>query len=290
MNLFAQVVLSSLEFGAVYALLCLGVTVIYKTSGILNFAAGAIGTVGAYAFWVAISAGGLGLAGGLVVGVAVGAVTGVLVYLALVRWLDAASPMAQIILTLGVLLIIVGLLGYRFGFGTQTLPKFGDAVWSIGPLSLTFQAAVVLAGTLAAAVLVYVIYDRLPIGLRMRAIASDADVAQLVGIARGKHVMISWAIGNALGTLGVIFAATSVGLTPTIADNVLLYVAAALVFGGFGSLPGSLVGGFAIGLCANLISAYLSPNYSFPLLFVFLIAMLYLRPDGLMGEKLWTRP
>ena len=137
MNLFAQVVLSSLEFGAVYALLCLGVTVIYKTSGILNFAAGAIGTVGAYAVWVATSAGHLSLAAGLVLGVGVGSLVGVLVYLVLVRWLDAASPMAQIILTLGVLLIIVGVLGYSFGFGTQTLPKFGTAVWSLGPVSLT---------------------------------------------------------------------------------------------------------------------------------------------------------
>lgn len=287
---FGQYLIGGLGFGAIYALVALGLVLIFKTTGVINFASGAMGTTVTMILWSVLDRTGapLGVAWliALVAALAIGAITEA----AFLRRIEGSPLLIQIVLTLGLLLVIEGVVGVIWGYEPKTVPPVvsgGSAhigYWYIGPNELFIVALTVL---LAAAF--YYIFERTRIGLAMRAVAQDREVAALMGIRTFRYVTASWAVGVLVTGVAAILLAPSVSLSPTMMDDIAVFAFAAAVLGGFGSLAGAIVGGFAVGIASNLISAYLSTNLQISLIFLLIVVVLYVRPQGLFGVEARTR-
>ena len=290
LTLFFQLIVSGLGFGAVYALGAISLTVIFNTSNVVNFASASLSSAVALLMWVALYRLHLPIALAWLFAMACAVVIGMVVEAAFMRRVEKASIIVQIVLTLGLLLAIEGLDGALYGFNPKTLPHVmkGSSI-AIGSVFLDPNDAFILAMTLVFTAVLFFVYKRTRLGLALRAVASDRDAASLMGIQTQRLVSLSWAIGVLLAGVSAIVIAPSISLTPTFMENIAVFAFAAAVLGGFGSLPGALVGGLLIGVMSNLVSGYISNNLQLTFVFILIMIVLYVRPNGLFGKRTAVR-
>jgi branched-chain amino acid transport system permease protein len=287
---FGQNIIGGLGFGAIYALAALGLVVIFRTSQIVNFAFGALGTAVAMVLWTALAAAQLPLAAAWLVAIAAALALGALADAALLRRIARATPLIQITLTLGLLVAIEGLVGVIWGYPPKSIPPIvAGAPLAIGPYYLGPDQIAIIALTLVLAGALHLVLERTRIGLAMRAIAQDRETAMLMGVPVRGIVTQSWAWGVLLSGLAAILVAPAVSLSPTMMDQISLFAFAAAVLGGFGSLAGAIAGGFIVGIAGNLIAAYVSTNFQLTFIFLLIIVVLYVRPQGLFGAEVRAR-
>jgi len=206
------------------------------------------------------------------------------------RRIEGSPLLIQIVLTLGLLLFIRGVAGRIWGYDQKTTPKLSNADPApLGPLYINANDLVIVALTVALAIVFYVVFERTRVGLAMRAVSQDREVAALMGIRVFRFVTASWAIGVLVTGVAAILVAPTVSLSPTMMDNIAVYAFAAAVLGGFGSLAGAVVGGFLVGIVSSLVGAYLSTNYELSIIFLLIVVLLYVRPQGLFGVEAKTR-
>jgi branched-chain amino acid transport system permease protein len=290
MQAFGQYVISGLPFGGIYALAALGLVLIFKTSGVVNFAFGAMATASTLILWSVLNHAGLPLALAWVIAMGAAMGIGALTEATLLRRVESSPVLIQIVLTLGVLLVIEGVAGTIWGYEPKAVPAVvnGKPIGLAGFLLTPNDLFIIgLTGALGAAM--FVLLERTRIGLAMRAIAADREVASLMGVRTGRYVTASWAIGVAISGIAAILVAPTVGLDPAMMDEISVFAFAAAILGGFGSLAGAVVGGFLIGIFSNLIAAYVSTNLQLSLIFALIIAVLYVRPQGLFGVEAVSR-
>lgn len=290
MTLFFQLIVSGLGFGAVYALGAISLTVIFNTSNVVNFASASLSSAVALLMWLALVRLHLSVLLAWLFALVAAMVIGALVEAAFLRRVERSSLIVQIVMTLGLLVAIEGLDGALYGFNPKTLPHVihGPSI-AIGSVFLDRNDAFILGLTLVLTLVLYLVYQRTRLGLALRAVASDREVASLMGIQTQRMVSLSWAIGVLLAGVSAILIAPSISLTPTFMENVAVFAFAAAVLGGFGSLPGALVGGLLIGVMSNLISGYLSNNLQLTFVFIMILLVLYVRPNGLFGKRVMSR-
>jgi branched-chain amino acid transport system permease protein len=287
---FGQNVIGGLQFGAIYALAALGLVVIFRTSQIVNFAFGALGTAVAMVLWTALAAAHLPLAAAWLVAVAAALAFGAAADAALLRRIARATPLIQIALTLGLLIAIEGFVGVLWGYPPKTIPPIvAGAPLAIGPYYLGPDQIAIIVLTLVLAEALHLVLERTRLGLAMRAIAQDRETAMLMGVPVRGVVTQAWAWGVLLSGLAAILVAPAVSLSPTMMDQISLFAFAAAVLGGFGSLAGAVVGGFIVGIAGNLIAAYVSTNFQLTFIFLLIVAVLYVRPQGLFGAEVEAR-
>lgn len=290
MHQFVQFVVGGLGFGGIYALAALGLVLIFKTSGVVNFAFGTMATVVTLILWSALHKAGVPLTVAWLVAVVAALVIGGVCEVALLRRVEHAPIIVQIVLTLGLLLLIEGLAGILWGYSPKAVPQVvnGASVtifsFVIGP----DQLFIVLL-TLVLGALLFVLFEHTRLGLAMRAVATDREVAALMGVPTRRIVTGSWAVGVLISGIAAILVAPTVSLSPTMMDNIAVFAFAAAVLGGFGSLAGAVVGGFAIGIFSNLIAGYVSADLQLTLVFALIVILLYVRPQGLFGVEATTR-
>ncbi|MGI8921116.1 MAG: branched-chain amino acid ABC transporter permease [Solirubrobacteraceae bacterium] len=290
MHEFGQFVVGGLGFGGIYALAALGLVLIYKTSGVVNFAFGAMATVVTLILWTALRRVGVPLVVAWLVAMVGALMIGALCEIALLRRVERAPLLIQIALTLGLLLLIEGLAGVLWGYGPKGVPTVlsGNAV-SVASFLIGRDDLFIVLLTLALGGLLFVVFERTRIGLAMRAVAHDRETAALMGISTNRLVTGSWALGALISGVAGILVAPKVGLSPTMMDDIAVFAFAAAVVGGFGSLAGAIVGGLLIGVVSNLIAAYVSTSLQLTLVFALIVAVLYIRPQGLFGVEATTR-
>jgi len=281
---FGQLVLGGLGFGGIYALAALGLVLIFKTSGVVNFAFGAMATVVTLMLWTLLEPLGLPVVVAWLLALAVGLLLGGICEVLLLRRIANAAPLIQIALTLGLLLVIQGLSGVVWGFSPKDVPRVvHGASLSVGPVLLDLNDVFIVVLTLVLGGAFFVIFERTRAGLAMRAIAQDRDTAELMGIPVRRFITASWAVGVLVSGVAANLVAPTVSLAPTMMDNIAVFAFAAAVLGGFGSLAGALVGGFAIGVVSNLVAGYLSNDLQLSIVFLLIVVILYVRPQGLFG-------
>ncbi len=290
MTEFAQLVVSSLGFGGIYALAALGLTVIFKTSNVVNFAYGAMATVVAMVAWTAHTGLGLPSAAAWILAIFGGGVLGAASETLFLRRVEGGPPIVSIVMTLGLLLVVEGLTGVVWGYGPKEIPAvMAGRSLAIGQVIVDRNDLFIAGLTLAVAAALYLFYEHTRLGLAVRAVAEDGEIASLMGISRRWVLGISWAAGVTVTGVAATLAAPAVGLTPTEMDNIAVFAFAAAVFGGLGSLLGAVVGGFAVGVLADLIAGYASPDLQLTLVFALIVVVLYLRPQGLFGRAARVR-
>lgn len=290
MHNFFQFVIGGLGFGGIYAFAALGLVLIFKTSGVVNFAFGAMATVVTLILWSLLTHAGMSFAVAWVVAMVIAMVIGAVTNGVLLRRVERSSVLTQIVLTLGLLILIEGLAGLLWGYGPKTIPQplSGSSV-NVASFLITPNDLFIIGLTIAVGIVLFVVFEWTRLGLAMRAIAADREVASLMGIHTARYVTGSWAVGTALSGIAAILVAPTVSLDPTMMDQVAVFAFAAAILGGFGSLLGAVVGGFLIGVASNLIAAYVSTNLQLTLIFAVIVALLYVRPEGLFGVRATSR-
>lgn len=308
-TLFFQQFLNGLSIGSVYAIFALGYTLVFSILGIINFAHGAIFTLGAY-FTYALMGGSFGLNGllanaslpvqlpfalALILGSTLAGLAGVVIERIAFRPLRrrGADPLLTVVSSLGVAVVIVNLLQYLVGAEIYTFPastygnlpaaiNFGTAAQPVPVRSV--QVVIFGVSVVILTLLTYGI-NATKYGKAMRAVAEDATTASLLGINVDRFIVLTFFVSSFLGGL----AGTLVGSSVSIAGPYFGIVfglkgLAVIVLGGLGSIPGAVLGGLVIGL----VEAFVPSDYSaykdavaFGLLFI----MLLVRPQGLLGRS-----
>jgi branched-chain amino acid transport system permease protein len=285
---FANQVVAGLAVGGIYALVALGLVLIFKASDVVNFAQGDLLLVGAYVGWALTTAGlPFPVAFGLTLLVAAG--LGLAIERLLLRRMIGKPVIALIIVTLGLSSMLRG--GVVLAAGTE-VRRYPDGTFSLAPMEVgpllvppTYAWALAVS---AAAVVAFTLFFRWSRhGIALRAAADDQQAAMSMGIRISWTYALSWALSAAVAAAGGILLGNLTGVNFSLAEVGLL-VFPVVILGGLDSVPGAIAGGLTIGVLQNLASAYVDPCVGgglknvFP--FVVLVAILLIKPTGLFGR------
>ncbi|MDQ7842559.1 MAG: branched-chain amino acid ABC transporter permease [Armatimonadota bacterium] len=287
MALLAQYLVGGLAVGSLYALVALGIVLLYRTSRILNFAHGDLATFGtfvAYAMLTALRWPFGAAAGGSLV---VTAVVGAAFFFLILRPAREATLLGKIVITLGLALFLQGGVAVLWGTDTKTMPfplsdvkvyRLGEVVVSQLSLGSVAVGLILLAG-------MYVLVQRTRVGLAMRAVSQNTVAAQVLGIPVRRIFTLTWGLASALGAAAGILLAPVTLLDPYMMLDPFLKGFAAAVLGGIDSMPGAALGGLLLGVVETLFGAYVSVKFKTTLAFLIIIAVLIVRPEGLLGRE-----
>jgi branched-chain amino acid transport system permease protein len=293
MSQFLQYAVSGLSIGALYALVALGLVLIYRSTRILNFGHGDIATVGTFFAFTLLSrnyAWTITFPLALILGAALAMVFYFAILIPAQR--RNATQLGQIILTVGLSLILQGLVSHFWGTEPQSFPfplsdtktwkVYKDVViseLSLGALAIGFIASLVL----------FLLVQKTRLGLAMRATSENLPAAQTLGIPIRRVLSLSWGMAAFLGVLAGIFLAPALLLDPFFMLEPFLKGFAAAVLGGLNSLPGAIAGGLILGVAESLAGGYLTVAFKNTLAFLVIIVVLLIRPEGLLGKEFIER-
>jgi branched-chain amino acid transport system permease protein len=311
MAIFLQQVLNGLSIGSVYAIFALGYTLVFSILGIINFAHGAVFTLGAY-FTYLLTGGAIGANGLLAnrslpfslpfaVALLLGSVLAGLASIAIERLafrplrLKKADPLLTLVSSLGVALVIVNVIQYLVGAEIYTFP---DNIYGNLPSAFNFgteeqpivvrsvQIVIFAVSAVMVAILTYFIsYTQL--GKALQAVAEDATTASLLGIDTERFITLTFFVSGFLGGMAGALVGSSVSIAagPYFGIAYGLKGLGVIVLGGLGNIPGAIVGGLVIGLAEAFVPGEYS-GYKEAIAFAFLFIVLLVRPQGLLGRSL----
>jgi branched-chain amino acid transport system permease protein len=292
MTEFFQYTISGLATGSIYALVALGLALIYRSTRILHFAHGDVTTAGTF-FAFALLGLNLHWWFSFILALLFGAVLAMAFYFCVLvpAQRREATQLGQIILTVGLGLILQGLVSYFGGTEPNSFPfplsdtklyRLGDII--VSELSLgTFGIG------LLACVLFYLLVQKTRIGLAMRATSENLPAAQTMGIPTRGILALSWGLAALLGVLAGLFLAPTLLLDPFFMLEPFLKGFAAAILGGLNSLPGAIVGGLILGVSESLAGGFISIAFKNTFAFLIIILVLLVRPEGLLGEEFKER-
>ena len=277
-------VFNGLIIGAFYALMALGLSLILNLSGVINFAHGGFLALGAYLAFVMMPY--IGFWGALVVAPVLTAIFGLIIERILIRPLYGRDPLYSLLLTFGLAFMFED--GTRFIWGPQTQP-FAVPSYLSSPLSANFffltgyRLFMVALVTLTVVVL-FVVLNRTRLGMRIRAGTLDLETVSVLGVNVRVLRNLNFGLGIYMAGLAGVLAAGMLGLQPTIGNDLIMPSFVAIIIGGLGSLPGTLLGGLLIGVAAGVTSVFF-PSASEAVIYVMMGLVLLVRPRGLFGEE-----
>ena len=288
-SIFAQQTVAGLAQGTIFASLALALVLIYRATKHINFAQGEMAMATTY-FAYQFTLWGLSywLAFFLTLGLAF--LFGVAVQLTLIRPVEHRSVIAVVIVTVGLFILIDGLVTWKWGADQKFMPApFGNRVYHLGSVSLARQDVGTLIVTITSVFLLWAFFRFTKIGLGMRAAAIRPAAARLVGVRTEVLLAVGWGLAAVLGAVaGLMTEPTQYVLQPTMMQPVLLYAFAAAVLGGLESPGGAVVGGLALGVFLNLTGQYVgfaTSELRLPIAFAVLLGVLLLKPNGLFGRR-----
>ena len=285
MDAILQFTANGILIGGVYSLIALGIVLIYKSSKVFNFAAGEMVMVGAFFMWTFLDVLGLPVLVSLLLTMLFTGVLGWILERLAIHPLIGQPLLSAILVTLGLADILRGLAMLFWGGASEKLTEFlpGKPVF-IGNIVLPvdllwcFGISVAIFGAL------FLFYKKTAVGLAMRAVAEDHQVAQARGISVGKIFAIVWFVTGIIAATGGILLSYRVGVTQFI-GLISLKAFPAVLLGGLDSIGGALVGGIIVGLLENLAGGLIAPWLMETTPYIVLIFVLLIRPDGLFGLK-----
>jgi sulfate-transporting ATPase len=249
-----------LGIGATYALASQGLIIVYRGSGVLNFALGAIGMAGAYVWWELTTNQGWAFLPGLIAGVLFAAVIGGLVHLLIMRPLRHSAPLVRVIATLGVLITIQSIAILRYTATSKFVPsKLPTDIVHIHNTIVISADRLILLGIAAALTLgLYVFYRYTRFGLATAAVSESERSASALGLSPDMIATLNWALGCGLAGLAAILIVPIVTLQPAVLTNLVLAATAAALVAGFRSFPIALVAGLVVGIAQTEVTRYVS--------------------------------
>jgi branched-chain amino acid transport system permease protein len=277
-------VFNGLIVGAFYALMALGLSLILNLSGVINFAHGGFLALGAYLAYTLMPI--VGFWGALLLAPFLTAAIGLAVERVLIRRLYGRDPLYSLLLTFGLAYILED--AARYIWGAQSLP-YPIPGWLARPLSAQFffltgyRLFMVALVALAVGALFFIL-RRTRLGMRIRAGTLDLETVSSLGVNVRVLRNLNFGLGIYLAGLAGVLAAGMLGLQPTIGTSLIMPSFVAIIVGGLGSLPGTLLGGILIGIASGLTTVFF-PSASEAVIYVMMGLVLLLRPRGLLGEE-----
>jgi branched-chain amino acid transport system permease protein len=287
MQRFVVLTLNGLTEGSIYAAMALALVMIWRATQVVNFAQGAMAMFTTYLALFALERGApYWLA--FIVALASGFLIGAVVERVLVRPVENKPPLNVVILTLGVLLMLEALAPMLFGGQIRAFPAaFSIVGLRLGSLQVPFSRfdLFTLVSVLVVMGLLLLLFQRTNLGLRMRAAAFNPEVSRLLGIRVGRMLTLGWALASAVGALAGVLIAPSLLLYPTYMDQILVFGFTGAILGGLDSPPGAVVGGLVMGFALSYVGGYFGSDLETVGALVILIAVLMVRPRGLLAWR-----
>ena len=283
---FAGQLLLGLVNGSFYAMLSLGLAVIFGLLGIVNFAHGALYMIGAYVAWVGMEKFGINYWASLVVAPLVVGAVGVVIERTLLKPLYKVDPIYGLLLTFGLSLIAEGIFRDQFGVSGQqyAVPEALQGATNLGFMVLPNYRAWVVVASLSVCLGTWYTIERTRLGAYLRAGTENPALVQAFGINVPLMVMLTYGAGAGLAALAGVLAAPVIQITPLMGSNLIIVVFAVVVIGGMGSILGSILTGLALGLIEGLTKVFY-PEASSIVVFVIMAIVLMIRPAGLFGKE-----
>jgi branched-chain amino acid transport system permease protein len=286
MSLLPQLLFTGIGIGSIYALVALGFVLLIRSANVVNFAQGEFSMLGAYVMVVLLVGFGINYVVALVLAVLLMGVFGV-IFAGVTYWpLRDRGQIPVIISTIGASILLSNLVLATYGPSPQVLPGlFNGSGFLVGNVFMDTQYLSIIAVAALLVTLQYLVFEKTLVGKKLQATSQDKEMASLLGIPIIVMIFAIFAYSAALGGLAGILVApilfVSVGMGPLIA----LKAFAANIIGGFGSIPGAILGGLTIGVVETLGAAYISVPYKDAFAFLMLIVVLLIRPQGVFGER-----
>jgi branched-chain amino acid transport system permease protein len=284
----STILVAGLVSGSLYALIAAGLSLIWGSLGVFNFAHGVLVMLAAYAAWWISAPGGLGLGlpAGIIGALIIIIVVGIIFYVLLVRsWIGKPNAeLAVIMTTVAASIFVQNMVLELFGGRYKTIGTVVSGTVSIGGTAIDAQdlLCIILAPLLLMGLWLFLTHNRT--GLAIRAVAQNQDVAQLFGIGVEQVYIVTFAASAVLAGIAGILLGGLFSISPGMGTDPLLRAFVVVVFGGLGSLTGTILGAYAIGMIEAFSSYYIGIYWTPAVLFLVLIAVLVIRPTGLMGR------
>ena len=295
MGIFVQQVFNGLTVGGIYALIALGYTMVYGVMRLINFAHGDLCILGAFiGLTVLTSATGSGHPGAamlllaFVVAIVVVAGAGLLLEFIAYRPLRKADRLSAVVSALGASVLIENGIMLIWGPDVHVFPSglLPATTWHLAGATITFVQVMIITASVVLMAVLYLFVNHTRFGTAIRAAAIDQDTARLMGINVNRVIASVFIIGPALGAIGGLF----IGIYYreayfTMGWTYGLYAFIAAILGGIGNIPGAMLGGVLLGLFNAFAAGYVSSSWQDAITFGLLIAILLVRPTGLLGER-----
>lgn len=284
-GLVGQAIVSGLLLGGVYALISVGLTLIFGVLGIVNFAQGAMLTLAMYIVY-ALSTAGLPVYLATLLAVPVMFVFGMVVQATLLTKLTiGGSHEGPLLVTLGLSLLIINVLLMVFGGRPKSVAAPVDGSLSIFGTVAAWPRVLAFIGAAIVAIALKSVLERTRLGLSIRAVASNSEGAKLVGVDIGRVYALTFGIGAACVAVAGGLMTPFTSLTPSVGEQFTILAFVIVVLGGLGSVVGAMVGGIVIGLVQTVGALYLPGTGSLILVFAVFVMVLFLKPEGLYGGR-----
>jgi branched-chain amino acid transport system permease protein len=282
--LFAQLLIGLIN-GAFYAMLSLGLAVIFGMLNIINFAHGAQYMLGAFCAWFALQFLGLGYWPALILAPIVVAGFGIVLERLFLRHIYRLDHLYGLLLTFGLALIIEGLFRQQYGSSGQpySIPSELTGARNLGFMFLPNYRAWVIVASAVVCFGTWFLIERTRLGAYLRAATENPALVQAFGINVPRMVTLTYGFGAALAALAGVMAAPIYQVSPLMGSNIIVVVFAVVVIGGMGSIMGAIVSGFALGLVEGLTKVFW-PEASSTVIFVVMAIVLLVKPAGLFGK------
>ena len=285
-----QAILGQLMLGLVngsfYAILSLGLAVIFGLLDVVNFAHGALYMLGAFVAWIMLDSFGIGFWFALLLSPLVGGLLGMAIERGLLKRLYGLDPLYGLLLTFGLALIFEGLFREFYGVSGQSypVPELLAGATNLGFMVLPNYRAFVVVASLSVCLATWLLIERTRLGSYLRAATENRKLVQAFGVNVPVLVMLSYGAGAALAAFAGVLAAPVVQVAPLMGSNLIIVVFAVVVIGGMGSILGSVATGIGLGLIEGL-TRVVYPEASNIVVFVVMVLVLLVRPTGLFGRK-----
>ena len=285
MSLFVSQLFNGLQTGSVYALVALGYSMVYGIILLLNFAHGDIIMIGAYTAFYAMTAFHLHPIFSVVLAVITSTLLGVVIEKVAYTPLRSAPRLSLLITAIGISFLLENGAQLLFGADTKSMDTLVPGNVTFGPVTVSYTAILTIIVAVIAMVALTLLVQKTKLGKAMRAVSEDMGAAQLMGISLNKTISFTFAVGSALAGIGsVLYLCAYSQASPTMGSMLGLKAVVAAVLGGIGSIPGAMIGGFAIGLLEALVAAVGLSVWKDAVVFAILIVVLLVKPSGIMGH------
>lgn len=288
MEEFWMQVCAGLANGAIYASLALALVIIFQSTHNINFAQGEMATFSTFLAWFALDRG-WPYWGAIASVLVFSFVLGIFVQRVFVRPVERKSPLANVVVFIGLMLMFNGLSGWFFDHTLKSFPSPFTNLFE-GNVYFSSHQMGTIGIVLAAALALYLFLRFTKVGLAMRGGATNPDSARLVGINVSWMLALGWGVAAAIGALAGVMIAPIVYLEPNMMFGVLLYGFAGALVGGISNPWGAVAGGFVVGVLENVLGAYvIGTDMKLTVALLLIVAVLTVKPEGLFGKRVVAR-
>jgi branched-subunit amino acid ABC-type transport system permease component len=288
-SVLAQFAVNGMVAGSVYALIALGFALIFTASRVFHFAHGGVYTISAFAGYTALVTFKLGIVAGFAAAILTAAILGLIINILLYEPMKAGgvSPFVAMISSFGVLIIITHVVAMIWGSNPVVLSRGGQTtVYHLGPVYTTDAQLLIIGFAAVLAVALFIFFRRMRLGIAIRALGNDSELAEVVGMPARRLRHISFIVGSGLVGISAMLIGLNVGIIDfNMGQDIILMATVAMIIGGLGNVGAAAGGGFVLGMVQNIAIWKIESKWQMALSFAILIVVLLFKPSGLFGEK-----